>query len=39
MLKYCPDKYKTQEICDKAVDSSLLELNFVPDWFNMTYMI
>ena len=26
MLKYCPDKYKTQEMWDKAVDSCLLAL-------------
>ena len=32
MLKYCHDKYKTHEICDKAVDSYLLALKFVPDW-------
>ena len=33
MLKYCSDRYKSQEICDKAVDSCLLALKFVPDWF------
>ena len=33
MLKYCLYKYKTQEMCDKAVNSYLLALNFVPDWF------
>ena len=31
LLKYCPDKHKTQEMCDKAVDSCLLALKFVPD--------
>ena len=32
MLKYCPDKYKTQKMWDKAVDSYLITLKFVPDW-------
>ena len=31
MLKYCLDKYKTQEVCDKAVDSVLPTLKFFPD--------
>ena len=25
--------YKTQEMCDKAVDEILITLKFVPDWF------
>ena len=29
MLKYCHDKDKTHEMCDKAVDSCLLALKFV----------
>ena len=33
MLKYCLDGYKTQEMCDKAVDAFLSTLKFVPDWF------
>ena len=33
MLKYCPDKYKTQKRSDKAVNSHLLVLKLVPDWF------
>ena len=33
VLKYCHDKYKTQVMCDKAVDACLLSLKFVPDWF------
>ena len=33
MLKYCLDRYKTQEMCDKAVDEFLPALKFVPDWF------
>ena len=39
MLKYCHDRYKTQNICDKAVDSYLLALKFVPDWFVTSNMI
>ena len=33
MLKYCLDRYKTQEICDKAVDNFLPALKLVIDWF------
>ena len=29
ILTYYPDRYKTQEMCDKAVDSFLLPLEFV----------
>ena len=39
MLKYCLDRYKTQEICDEAVDSYLAALKFVPDWFVTREMI
>ena len=28
-----PHCYKTQEMCDKAVDAFLPKLKFVPDWF------
>ena len=31
MLKYCLDKYKTQEMCDKAADDFLPALKFVPE--------
>ena len=31
MLKYCPVIYKTQEICNEAVNSCLLALKFVLD--------
>ena len=34
MLKYCPDKYKTQ-----AVDSSLMTLEFVTGWFVANKML
>ena len=33
MLKYYFDRYKTQEMCDKAVDVFLTTLKFIPDWF------
>ena len=28
-----PDQYKTQEMCDKAVEEDLGLLEYVPDWF------
>ena len=33
MLKYCLDRYKTERMCDKAVDDFLITLKFVTDWF------
>ena len=33
MLKYCHDKYKTQEMCDKAVDSLFLIGFLQVRWF------
>ena len=39
MLKYCPGKYKTQEMCDKAVDFYLITLMFVLDWFVTNKML
>ena len=33
LIVYCPDKYKTQSMCDEAVDDSLAALKLVPDWF------
>ena len=33
MLKYCLDKYKTQELCDKVIQVFLSTLKFVPGWF------
>ena len=39
MLKYWLDRYKTQEMCDKAVDACLPALNFVPDWFVPNIML
>ena len=31
ILKYCLDRYKTQEMCDKAIIVGLSVLTFVPD--------
>ena len=39
MLKYCLDRYKTQEMCDKAVDAFLSMLKFGPDWFVTNKMV
>ena len=36
--KYCVDTYKTQKMCDKAVDSYVLS-HFVPYWFVTNNMI
>ena len=39
MLKYCLNRYKTQEICNKVVDDFLPALQFVCDWFVISKMI
>ena len=39
VLQYCHDRYKIQELCDKAVDDFLPALEFVPDWFVTSKMI
>ena len=39
MLKYFPDKYITQKMCDEAVDDFLPRLNFVPEWLVTSKMI
>ena len=39
ILKCCLDRYKTEEMCDKAVDSYLLALKFVPNWVVTNRMI
>ena len=33
MLKYCLNRYKTQEMCDEGADAFLPILKSVPDWF------
>ena len=38
-IRYVPDQYKTHQMCDKAVDSCLTALKFVPDWFVGSKMI
>ena len=32
MLKYCLNRYKSEEMCNKAADTCLAELKFIPDW-------
>ena len=39
MLKYSLGRYKTQELCDKAVDAFLPALKFVPDCFVTNKML
>ena len=31
MLVYCPDKHKTQRMCDEAVEDCLAALKFISD--------
>ena len=33
MTNILPDKYKTQRLCDEAVDDSLAPLKIIPDRF------
>ena len=39
MLVYFLDKYKTQIMCDKAVDDCLSALKLIPDWLLTSKMI
>ena len=39
MIKYCLGRYRTQKSCNKAVDTFLPTLEFVPDWFVTSKMI
>ena len=39
MVKYCYDRYKIQEMSDKAVDAYMLALKFVSDWFVTNKML
>ena len=32
-LHHIPDRFKTQNMCEKAVEKSPYMLRFVPDWF------
>ena len=38
LLKYSPDRHKTQKMSD-FVDSFILALKFIPDWFVTSKMI
>ena len=38
-IRYLPDQYKTQQMCDKALDDFLTALKFIPDWFVTNVMI
>ena len=38
-LRYVFDQYKTQQMCDEAVDDCLAALKFVSDWFVTSKMI
>ena len=37
-ITYVPDHYKSQQMCDKAVDDCLVALKFLPDWFATSKM-
>ena len=39
MLRYCLDRHKTQEKCDKAIDACVLTLKFAPTWFVTNKML
>ena len=39
LVKCCLGRYKTQDMCDKVVDSFLTTLKFVPDCFVTNKMI
>ena len=39
MIVYCPYKYKTQRMYDKAVDNCLAALKFIPDLFRTSKML
>ena len=39
LIVYCPDKYKTQRMCDEAVDDFLTALKLIPDWFVTNKML
>ena len=36
-MEFVPDKYKTQEMCDKAIAEGPWSLIYVPDWFVMLH--
>ena len=38
-LRYVPNQYKAQQICNKAVHDCIAALKFIPDWFVTNKMI
>ena len=38
-IRYVPDQYMIQQICDRAVNDCLAELKLVFDWFITSKMI
>ena len=38
-IVYCPDKYKTQRMCEEAVDDSLAAWKIIPNIFITSKMI
>ena len=39
LIVYSPDKYKTQKMCDEAVDNCLTALKFIPNRFIASKML
>ena len=39
LIVYCHDKYKTQIMCDEAVDGCQSALKFISDWLVTSKMI
>ena len=39
LIVYSPDKYKTQKMCDEAVDNCLTALKFIPNRFVASKML
>ena len=39
LIVYYPDRYKTQRMCDEAVNDSLATLKLISDWFVISKMI
>ena len=39
LVVYWSDKYKTQRMCDEAIDDCLIALKLVPAWFVTSKMI
>ena len=34
VIRYVPDQYKTQEMCDKVIIENYRTLKYVPDYYN-----